>query len=297
MACPGCQRRAALIAALAPAIENVALDRQGLLALLGLPEDQLLLAAKVDHPRGLLRRLELPLLSERVPTALCRHDPDYPQALAQLDCAPAALYATCTTERLRELLAGPTVAIVGDRRYSGYAHQMTFALARDLAAAGVTVISGLRQGLDAIAHNGALQAKGRTIAVMPRAPQRCYPKLHEHLHQCIQERGAAISELPPRFSGTQRWCFTARQRIIAALASVVVIVEAERQSTALFVAQIAAELGHEVAVVPGRLTDSGGVGTFELLRDGAHPVACAQDVLDLFGTVHSSEQRTQRLAA
>jgi predicted Rossmann fold nucleotide-binding protein DprA/Smf involved in DNA uptake len=101
MACPTCLRRAALIAALAPAISRLSFTRQGLLGLLALPNAQLLHAAKVEDPRGLLRRLEIPLPTQSVPTALCRHDPDYPEALAQLDCAPAVLYATCTTERLR----------------------------------------------------------------------------------------------------------------------------------------------------------------------------------------------------
>jgi DNA processing protein len=297
MACPQCQRRAALIAALAPAITSLLLHRDDLLGLLGLADEQLIRAAKVENPRALLRRLQPPATSESVPSAICRHDPDYPEALAQLPCAPAVLYATCTTERLRKLLTAPTVAIVGDPRYSGYAHQITFALAHDLAAAGVTVISGLRQGLDEIAHQGALHAEGQTVAVMPCAPERCRPLPNEHLHQCICERGAAISEFPPGSSAPQRWCFIARQRIIAALASVVVIVEAERRSSALLTAQIAAELGHEVAVVPGRLTDAGGVGTFGLLRDGATPVGCAQHVIDLFPAVHTSEHRAQRLAA
>jgi DNA processing protein len=283
MACPECQQRAALIAALAPAIANLPLDRDGLLGLLGLPEDELLAAAKVEDPRALLRHLEPPPPSDSVPSAICRHDPDYPEALAQLDCAPAVLYATCTTERLRELLSAPTVAIVGSRALPSYAQQITFALANELAAAGVTIVCGAHNGLEGVAHQGALHARGSTIAVMPTGPEYPYPEHYEHMHQCICERGAAISELPPGFSARQIWCFIARQRIIAALAPIVVIVNAEERSVAVFTAQIAAELGHEVAVVPGRIVDPGAVGTFELLRDGAAPVACAQDVLDLIG--------------
>jgi DNA processing protein len=254
MACRACERRSALIAAVAPTISRMS-----------------------------------------VPTALCRHDPLYPQTLAQLDRPPAVLHATCTPERLRELLAAPTVAILGERLHSHYAHQATFALAHDLAAAGVTVISGLHKGLDAIAHHGALHAEGNTIAVMPCAAERAYPLLHEHLHQCISERGAAISELPPGFYPPQRWCFTARHRIIAALAGVVVVVEASKQSILLSTAQLAAELGHEVAVVPGRVTQPKGQGALELLRDGAHPVSCASDVLELIGMAidHPTEHGTQ----
>jgi hypothetical protein len=136
MACPTCLRRAALIAALAPAISRLSFTRQGLLALLALPNAQLLHAAKVEDPRGLLRRLEIPLPTQSVPTALCRHDPDYPEALAQLDCAPAVLYATCTSERLRELLMEPTVA--GDESHpSSATSEGWLSLRRSL-------ISGLR---------------------------------------------------------------------------------------------------------------------------------------------------------
>jgi DNA processing protein len=283
MACPECHRRATLIAALAPAISSLSFNRQSLLALLALPDEQLLHATKVKDPRELSRRLRPAPPTDRVPTALCRHDPLYPFALAQLPSAPAVLHATCTTERLRELLAAPTFAIVGSRALSSYAQQLTLALAHDLAAAGATVVSGLSNGLEGTALHGALGAEGHTIAVTSAGPEYPYPAHNTHLHQSICRRGAAVSELPPGFSPPLRWCFIARQRITAALAPVIVVVAAPQRSIALLAAQIAAELGHEVAVVPGRVTDAEGVGTFALLRDGAHPVACAQDVLELIG--------------
>ncbi len=297
MACPDCQRRSALIAALAPAISDLSLTRDGLLELLALSNEQLLRAVEVENPDELLRGLQVPLPSERVPTALCRHEHDYPEALRQLPSAPAVLYATCTVKRLRELLCKPTVAIVGERQQTGYACEITFALARDLAGAGVTVISGLYKDLEAIAHRGALDAEGQTIAVMPCTPEHSYPSAHEHLHLRVLARGAAISELPPGFSLPQQWCLFAGQRILAALARTVVIVEARGRSSALFTAQIAAGIGHDIAVVPGRVTDPGAIGTFALLRYGAHPVACAQDVLDLIGMVHTTEHRARRVAA
>jgi DNA processing protein len=281
MACPPCQRRSALVAALAPAISRLTFTRRGLLGMLALPEAQLLRAAKIENPSTLLRRLELPLPTESVPTATCRHDPDYPEALAQLDCAPAVLYATCTVERLRELLSKPTVAIVGGRTYTHYAHEITSELARELASAGVTVVSGMNAGLEGIAHQDAVRARGHTIAVMPGGPEIPYLSESEDLHGEILARGAAISEFPPGFSPLQPWSFIASQRIIAALASLIVVVEAGGHSCVLLAAQIASDLGHDIAVVPGRVTDSGGRWTFALLRDGAHPVACGQDVLDL----------------
>lgn len=298
MACPDCRHRAALIAALAPAIERLApLTRQSLLGLLALDDERLCHAAGVEDHRALSRRVDATLsagasdtaAARGAPGAICRHDPAYPEALAQLECAPAVLHATCTTERLRSLLAAPTVAIVGDRFHTGYAHQLAFALARDLASAGVTVVSGLHQGLDGIAHHGALHAGGRTVAVTGCAPEIPYPRQLDHLHRRIVLRGAAVSELPPGFHPPRRWCFIASQRIVAALASIVVIVEAAQRSSALLTAQIASDLGRDIAVVPGRVSDPGAHGTFALLRDGAHPVACAQDVLDLIHGESSSQ--------
>jgi DNA processing protein len=271
-----------------PAIPRLSLTHQSLLSLLALSNARLLRATKVEDPRGLLRRLELPLPTSSVPTALCRHDPGYPEALAQLHSAPAVLYATCTTERLRELLGKPTVAILGGRDYSGYARQRTFELARDLTAAGVTVISGLNEGLEGIAHHGALHAHGSGgngsgggVAVLGGAPDRSPRIRHDHLHHRILSSGAAVSELPPGFIPREAWPFIASQRIIAALSSIVLIVEAAGRSCALLTTQIAADLGGDIAVVPGRVTDPGGHWIFALLRDGAHPVAHAQDVLDL----------------
>jgi DNA processing protein len=282
MACPDCQRRSALIAALTPAISRLSFKRQGLLNLLAFENEELLRSAKVKDPRGFLRGLEMPPLTESVPTALCRHDPDYPEALAQLPSAPAVLYATCTTERLRELLSKPTVAIGGSRDQTAYAERRTFELARDLARAGVTVVSGMNAGLERIAHNGALHTGGHTLSVMACSADRCRD-YHEHLHRRIIGRGAAISEFPPGFYPREGWGwrFIASQRIIASLGSVVVVVEAGGRSCPLFTAEIAADLGHDIAVVPGRLTDPGGKLRVELLRDGVRPVGCAQDVLEL----------------
>jgi DNA processing protein len=305
MACADCRRRSALIAALAPAIECLqALTRQSLLELLALSDERLCHAVGVEPPRegteNMRARVEdLSALSPRgdatlsagagagdtpargAPGAICRHDPDYPPALAQLPSAPAVLHTTCQPERLGELIAAPVVALLGEQTHSGYAHEVTFALARDLATAGVTIISGLHQGIDGIAHHGALHTGGRTIAVTGGAPEIPHPRQLDHLHRSILLKGAAISELPPGFSPPRRWCFIAAQRIIAALASVVVVIEAGERSSTLLATQIAADLGHDVAVVPGRVTDPGGQGTFALLRDGAHPVGSAQDVLEL----------------
>jgi len=283
MACTDCQRRAALVAALAPAISRRSFTHEGLLALLALPNERLLRVTKVRNPHRFLRRLEIAPLNESVPTALCRHDSDYPEALAQLPCAPAVLYATCTIERLRELLTAPTVTLVGSRRYTPYAHQISSALARDLACAGITVISGMNMGLEGVLHQNAAGAGGHTIAVMPGGPDVPFPRLsqYEDLHTGISAHGAAVSEFPPGFVASSSWPFIASQRIIAALARLIVIIEAGGRSCTMFTAQIATDLGADVAVVPGRVTDPGGLWLFRLLRDGAQPIACAQDVVNL----------------
>jgi DNA processing protein len=190
------------------------------------------------------------------------------------------LYATCATERLRELLSKPTVAIVGSRNPTTYAQQISCELAHDLARAGITLVSGMNTGLEGLVHRGALRANGHTIAVMPAGPEIPYPRQHQVLHRGILARGVALSEFPPGFSPPDPWSFIASQRIIAALASLIVVVEAGH-SCALLTAQIASDLGADIAVVPGRLTDPGGLWLFALLKDGAHPVARAEDVLDL----------------
>ena len=303
MACVDCRQRAALLAALAPAIERLQpLTRQSLLELLALDDERLCRAVGVESSRkktediragvedlsAVLRRVDAALETSAAdtpargaPGVICRHDPGYPVALAQLPSAPAVLHTTCEPARLGELLAAPVVAILGERAHSGYAHEVTFALARDLASAGVTIISGLHQGIDGIAHHGALHTGGATIAVTGSAPETPHPRQLDHLHRCILLHGAAISEFPPGFSPPRPWCFLAGQRIIAALANIVVVIEAGERSSTLLAAQVAADLGHDVAVVPGRVTDPGGLGTFGLLRDGAHPVGSARDVLDL----------------
>jgi DNA processing protein len=161
----------------------------------------------------------------------------------------------------------------------------------------------MNTGLEGLVHHGALQASGHTIAVMPAGPEIAYPCEHEVLQRGILAHGVALSEFPPGFFPLQGWSFIAGQRVIGALASLIVVVEAGGHSCALLTAQIASDLGADIAVVPARLTDPGGSWLFALLQDGAHPVACAQDVLDLIdgvdvravnATVSTSVARAER---
>jgi DNA processing protein len=193
------------------------------------------------------------------------------------------LYASCSTGRLTELLSKPAVSVLGSRGHTNYGREMTFALARDLARAGVTIVSGVNEGLEGITHRAALDAGGSPLAVMACSPDLFHLSRDDHLHERILAHGATLSELPPGFFPPHPWCFIASQRILAALACVVVVVEAGARSCVLFTAQIAADLGADIAVVPGRVTDPGGKWLCELLRDGARPVGCAGDVLDVIG--------------
>jgi DNA protecting protein DprA len=279
-----CLRRSAVLVAAAPALARRSpLREQWLLSLLGLPNEGLLRVAGVKDPPRVLRHLQLPALTDSVPTALCTHDPGYPRALLQLPNAPAVLYATCSAERLRELLspASPRVAIVGSRGLTPYARQITRAMTQGLARAGVTVVGGVNEGPEGIAHQGALDGGGATIAVMACSPEISHLTWQDGLQRRILARGAGVSELPPGFFDAQRWSFIASRRIIAALADVVVIVEAGGFTNAALGTQIATELGRDIAVVPGRFTDPGGNRILWLLKDGAHPVATAEDVLEV----------------
>jgi len=255
MSCKECQKRSAVIAALAPAISRLSPSRDELLGLLALPDGQLLGAVGVQNPCGLMRTLELPVTTTSVPTALCRHEHGYPAALAQLPSAPAVLYATCTVASLRGLLENPTAAIIGGEIHTDCGEDMTVALASNLAGAGIIVISGVRDGLERTAHQAALDARGSTIAVMPCAPGIPSSTQHAALHQRILARGAVLSEFPPGFFPPQPWCFTACRRIMAALASVTIVAEAAGlPAQSSWTAQVSAELGSQAAVVPGRVT-------------------------------------------
>jgi len=272
------------VAAAAPALARRSpLREQWLLGVLGLPNEGLLRAAKVKDSSWVLRRLQLPALTERVPTALCRHDAGYPQALRQLPNAPSVLYATCSAERLRELLApaSPKVAIVGGRGLTPYAQQITRTMTEGLARAGVTVVGGVNEGPEGIAHEGALAGGGRSIAVMACSPDLSHLTRQDSLHQRILAAGAAVSEFPPGFFEPQRWSFIASRRIVPALADVVVIVEAGGYTHSALSTKIATELGRDIAVVPGRFTDPSGERILRLLQDGAHPVATAEHVLEV----------------
>jgi DNA processing protein len=213
---------------------------------------------------------------------------DLPELLQQIHDPPRSLFLRGAPDP--EILARPAVAIVGARACSPYGAQVARMLGRELAAAGLVVVSGLARGIDGEAHRGALDAGGVTVAVLGCGIDRDYPAAHSELARRICERGLVVSEYEPGVEPAP-WRFPARNRIIAGLTAVTVIVEARERSGALITADFALEDGREVFAVPGEITGTLSTGTNRLLRQGATPLTTADDVLELFGLAASQRPR------
>ncbi|RDI73781.1 dprA: DNA protecting protein DprA [Gaiella occulta] len=211
---------------------------------------------------------------------LCRGRGGYPALLAAIHDPPETLWVRGEAEAV--VLSAPSVAVVGARACSSYGRTVARMLGRELAAAGLVVVSGLARGIDAEAHRGALDADGVTVAVLGCGIDRDYPAAHRELATRICGRGLVVSEYAPSVEPAP-WRFPARNRIIAGLCSATVVVEARGRSGALITADFALEDGREVMAVPGEITSALSAGTNALLRLGATPVTCAADVLEAFG--------------
>ena len=183
-----------------------------------------------------------------------------------------------------EILARAAVAVVGARACSPYGRSVARSLSRELAAAGLVVVSGMARGIDGEAHRGALEAGGATVAVLGCGIDRDYPAAHAELARRICERSLVVSEYEAGVEPAP-WRFPARNRIIAGLCLATVVVEARERSGALITADFALEEGREVLAVPGEITSALSAGTNALLRLGATPVTGAADVLELFDLV------------
>jgi DNA processing protein len=211
-------------------------------------------------------------------TVIRRREARYPPLLAQLHDPPHQLHLRGDPE----VLSLPSVAVVGARSCSSYGAQVARDLARELASAGVAVVSGLARGIDGEAHRGALESGGTTVAVLGCGIDRDYPRSHAELASRIRKSGAVVSEYPPGVEPAP-WRFPARNRIIAGLCLATVVVEARERSGALITADFALELGRDVFAVPGEITAALSAGTNGLLRQGAAPLLSAQDVLFALG--------------
>lgn len=286
-ACPDCLRRSQLLAHLAPYIEKIATGAPGSRSpeLLRLGNEDL---ARVAAPRVAAQILaQIAALSEdRLSTELaeagcwgcCRHDPGFPVGLRDASDAPWTLIGKGDPALLERLAPDAAVTLVGARRASTYGREVARDLARELATAGLAVVSGLAFGIDACAHRGALES-GLTVAVLGCGADVSYPAAHRSLWRQIGESGLVLSELPPG-AGAWRWTFPARNRIMAALAGMTVVVEAAERSGSLITADLAADLGRDLGAVPGPVGSRLSAGPHNLLAGGACLVRDAQDVLD-----------------
>jgi DNA processing protein len=204
--------------------------------------------------------------------------PGYPATLAGDHEAPGVLF---TLGDPSVLDTSPRVAIVGTRSATPYGLSVASELGRGLAEAGVVVVSGLARGIDSAAHAGALAVAGGSapVAVLGTAPDAAVHRAEAQLKQAIAEKGAVLSERAPGSSGTPVWCFAVRNRMLAALAHVVVVVECHRKGGSLNTVKAASDRGVTVAAVPGSVRSSASAGCNALLVDGATPVRDVQDVL------------------
>ena len=208
-----------------------------------------------------------------------RDDRDYPRWLRRISDPPLVLYVRGT---LRPDEGETSVAIVGARRCTPAGLAWAHAAGRDLAAVGATVVSGLARGIDTAAHQGALAADGRTVAVLGSGLDRVYPPENVPLSRSLAERGALVSELPLG-TGPRPEHFPRRNRLIAGWGRAVVVVEAADRSGALVTARLAREEGRDVLAVPGHPGTRTAAGTNALIRDGAVLVRDASDVIEAMG--------------
>lgn len=217
-------------------------------------------------------------------------DADYPANLRPLPQAPPVLYVRGRLTPQDEL----AVALVGTRRASAYGRQVAERLARELARHGVTVVSGLALGIDAVAHQAALDAGGRTLAVLGSGVDQIYPARNRSLALRMVEQGAIISEYP---LGTRPEAanFPPRNRIISGLSLAVVVVEAGERSGALITADFAVEQGRDVYAVPGSIFSPNSVGCNRLIQQGAYPLLSVDDLLEqLHVERRAAQQETRR---
>jgi DNA processing protein len=216
-------------------------------------------------------------------------DEEYPSRLREIDQPPPILYIR--GEYLQDDLFA--VAIVGTRKVTSYGRQVTEEIASFLASNGITVVSGLARGVDAIAHQSALRAGGRTIGILGSGVDKIYPPEHRALAEQMMERGAVISDYavgtPPDASN-----FPPRNRIISGLSLAVVVIEAAETSGALITAEFAAEQGREIFAVPGSILAPQSKGTNRLIQKGALPLLTPDDLMQALDLTRIGEQKSAR---
>lgn len=208
------------------------------------------------------------------------NDSTYPPLLKQIYDPPICLFVRGTLNHIRH-----PIAVVGPRKFSAYGKMVTQTLVQELAKTGITIISGLALGIDALAHQATLTQQGVTVAVLGGGVDQrtLYPRLHIQLAQKIIENGGAlISEYPPETLPT-KYTFPKRNRIIAGLSLGTLVIEAAEKSGSLITAQCSADMGREVFAVPQNITSETSKGVHALIQQGAHMVTKARDIIDILG--------------
>jgi len=219
---------------------------------------------------------EIERLEQLGASVITLEDDDYPSLLREIHDPPIALYVRGD---LKKACERPCIAVVGSRRCSTYGVNAAQSLSRDLAANGLTIVSGMARGIDAAAHRGALEGGGLTIAVVGTGLEKTYPKEHKKLEDEIIANGAVISEFP---LGTPPLPqnFPYRNRVLSGLCVCVMVVEAAEHSGSLITARLAYEQGREVSAVPGNITSQTSFGPNFLIKDGAKLVQYWRDVVE-----------------
>ena len=298
-ACAGCLRRAWLVQRLGARLEIARHEEARLPEVLALADPDLIAAlAGRDAAQVGTEHAAFDDAAARAATAdagliaVCRHDERYPARLSEMRDAPAVLHVGGELERMERLgeVEERVVAIVGTRRASRDGLEVARALGRDLALAGVPVVSGMALGIDAAAQRGAVDAGGLSVAVLAGGADVPYPRRERALHAALLRTGLVVSEAPAG-GRAWKWAFPARNRTIAGLADLTVVVEAAERSGSLITADLALRLGRDVAAVPGPVTSPICAGTNALLRDGATLVRGVDDVLDALYGAGAAPQR------
>jgi len=216
-------------------------------------------------------------------------DKNYPKLLKEIFDPPKELYIWGELKAEEKY----PLAVVGTRKISNYGKQVAVSLTKNLAKAGLTIVSGLALGIDGLAHQAALDVKGRTIAVLGSSLDIIYPALHKKLAENIANSGGAvISEYPPG-TGPTKFNFPARNRIVAGLSLGVLVIEAPEKSGALITARFALDQGREVFAVPGSVYNPNSIGCNKLIKMGAKPVTKAEDIFETFNLEFSTELKKE----
>ena len=216
--------------------------------------------------------------------------PVYPALLKEIRDYPKELYYIGDPKLLEE----KCVSIVGSRKTNQYGRSTAYSFGKALGQRGITVVSGMAVGIDTCAHEGALQEKGNTAAVLACGLDLCYPPRNRELKEKIESAGIVLSEYPPG-TAAQRYYFPQRNRIISGLSPLTVVVQAGNRSGALITAELAADQGRDVGAVPGNIDSEYNLGSNKLLREGAFALTGVQDLLEASGVSVMTEPEAERL--